>query len=117
MHPPRHDFTGVRAWDGRGPVAAESIIAKPGEYVLLSSFWPECEWRPGLRLIDRTGRDRPPPGTRRRPWGSGPAAASLLDRLASFTYIHGSHLFENGDVLMNMKFIGLVRMNAAGKVE
>ena len=115
MHPPRHDFTGVRAWDLRAPVAPESIIAKTGEYVLLSSYWPECEWRPGLRLIDRGG-------TIVHTWdakeamGIWPGRSSLLDRLASFTYIHGSHLFENGDVLMNIEYLGLVRMNAAGQV-
>ena len=37
-------------------------------------------------------------------------------RNGSTNYIHGTYLFENGDILFNIEYLGLTRMNAKGDI-
>jgi outer membrane protein assembly factor BamB len=114
-HPVRHDLVGVAAYDERGRLAPEAIEVKAGEFVLLSSYWPELDWKPGVRLVDRAGHIV-------HTWdlteamSLWPGRTSVLGGDVGFTYVHGSHLFENGDVLLVIEYIGLVRLSASGKV-
>ncbi len=109
IHPARHDFAGV--------VRREGAAVEPG-VVLVSSYWPDFEWGPGLRLLDRDGNvlhrwDANP----LRLWPTSPHRDDLGDFFHTRTnYVHGTHLFENGDVMVNIEYHGLVRMNAAGEV-
>lgn len=109
IHPARHDFAGVKARAG--------ATLSPG-VVLVSSYWPDLDWGPGLRLLSRSGEVL-------HSWNADPLRiwpkSMHRDALgAAFhtrtNYVHGVHLFDNGDVLFNVEYQGLVRMNAAGKV-
>ena len=116
LHPARHDLEGVVAYQGDERIPHEALDPEPGTYTLLSSYWPDTGGQPGLRLIDQAGNIV-------HHWkvdGSdvNPALAdSIAQALRQATnYVHGSYLFENGDVLFNLEYLGLVRMNAAGDV-
>lgn len=109
MHPVRYEETGVKIYD-RDAMA-------PG-VTLITSHWSDDDWMAGIRLIDADGnvlhrwRTNPaeiwptsPHKDHQAGWFNGPDG-----------FVHGSYLFDNGDVLFNIEFAGLVRMNAAGKV-
>jgi len=108
VHPARHDLDGVASYGD----------AAPADVLLVTSFWPDDGDLPGLRLIDRDGNKlhhwRVDPA---EIWPESPHQDSVRGVFNDPTnYIHGSHLFANGDVLFNVEFMGLVRMNAAGEV-
>src|SRR5262245_47861408 len=109
IHAARHDFSGVRAWDEGGPATP---AAKPGEYILLTSYWPEGKGRPGLRVVDKAGHivHAWTVPEAKDIW---PERPELKLEGPGFGEIHGSYLFENGDVLFNMDYLGLVRLDAA----
>jgi hypothetical protein len=99
--PIRYSTSGVTIHD------ADAVA--PG-IILLTSHWPEYGWRPGLRLIDSEGNllhrwdvDI------KKIWGFG------LFQNADAS-VHGSYLFPNGDVLFNVDYTGLVRLDACGEV-
>lgn len=118
MHPPRHDLVGVAVYGESGPVPAAEADPRPGEYTLLTSYWPESGLSPGIRLIDRRGRVVHSWDVDIREIWPQSALEGTIARLQSEqrNYIHGTHLFENGDVLFNIEYLGLVRMDAAGDV-
>lgn len=98
--PARHPFSGVR-----------SVGARGDDLILLSSFWSDRGGAPGVRVIDRKG-------TVRHEW--------ILDVPKLFAgvryedvgprYVHGAHLFENGDLLCNVEYLGLLRLDPRGQV-
>jgi len=109
LSPARYKFAGARVHD------ADAMA--PG-VTLLTGYWREFDWRAGIRLIDSTGKTL-------HHWKADPAEiwpkSPHSDHVAgtknsSTNYIHGSFLFENGDVLFNIAHLGLVRMNAQGDV-
>jgi hypothetical protein len=86
--------------------------------VLLTGFWPDRDERVGARVIDRAGNTL-------HHWDINPAAIWPVSPhedsgRGSFNhptnYIHGSHLFANGDLMFNVEFLGLARIDAAGDV-
>jgi hypothetical protein len=105
LSPARYERHGARILD---PSAMSAGLT------LLTSYWPEFDWKPGIRLIDAEGRV-----LHRwlvhaaKLWPTSPhkdqaAGAEVFD------YIHGTHLFDNGDVLFNVENMGLVRMDKKG---
>ncbi len=85
---------------------------------LLTSLWHSLDWKPGIQLIDSTGRVL-------HQWKTDPAeiwpVSPHTDHVrgkknTSDNYVHGCYLFANGDVIFNIEYMGLVRMNASGKV-
>ena len=108
VHPARHDLEGSKQYSG----------AKKDDVILVTTFWPDDEDLPGLRLINRDGEKlhhwRVNPA---EIWPSSPHRDSLSGAFNDKTnYIHGAYLFDDGDVVFNVEFMGLVRMNAAGEV-
>jgi len=78
---------------------------------LITSYWPDFEWRAGIKLIDANGQIL-------HQWKTDPAEI-WPDRLSSGVaekYVHGSYLFPNGDILFNIEYEGLVRMDSCGKI-
>lgn len=103
-----------RTYDRAGVSVVSPDKVQPGVTLLQSSWEKNGEWKQGLKLIDRKGHTvhewRPkleeifpnPPGLR----GRGIARRML----------HGSYLFPNGDVLVNVEYIGTARLDACGQV-
>ena len=109
--PARHDFVGVLAYEPNGKVIDQQAVPAGDGVILLTSFWPEYDWRPGIRVIDRTGAvlhhwdvDL------QKIWPEFPYQDGAETFFGNENYIHGSYLFDNGDVLFNVEYMGLVRM-------
>lgn len=103
-----------RVYDRSGVRTPDASATQPGLTLLQSSWNGEDGWTPGVRLVDQSGRvvhdwtldqetlfPNPPDGK-----GGVSARRSL----------HGSHLFPNGDLLVNLQYIGTVRVDACGEV-
>jgi len=105
-------FTGTPKYDRQGVRMPAPERMQPG-LTLLSSAWRGTDgWHPELRLITREGQvlhkwrfnrddlfqDAP---TQRK---ADPSQAG----------VQGSYLFPNGDVLINLEYVGLVRLTACG---
>lgn len=93
-----HDFEGVRVHQ------ADRIA--PGT-TLVTSYFPEFDWNAGARLIDADG-------TVLHRWTVD--ARALFGRHHKSPYIHGAHLFPNGDLLVSFEFAGTARVSACGDV-
>jgi hypothetical protein len=103
-----------RVYDRSGVRVPTPDATQPGLTLLQSSWNGADGWTPGVRLIDQSGTvvhewtldqaalfPTPPNGK-----GGAPTRRSL----------HGSHLFPNGDLLVNLQYIGTVRVDACGDV-
>ena len=105
----RYDFTGVQVHD-RDKVA-------PG-YTFVTSYWENKDWQPGAALIDADGNivhqwvvnpKKIWPNSPHTDWKAGSANHPT-------NYIHGSYLLPNGDIIVAIEYLGLVRMNSCGEV-
>jgi hypothetical protein len=114
-YPARHWLKGVETH----PVNGEPATPPDDLGVtLLTSYWPDRDSRPGIRLIDHEGAvlhtwivDA------RRIWPESPHGDPVAGQMHEvYDYVHGTHLFHDGDVLFNVEYLGLVRMNARGEV-
>ena len=108
VHPARHELQGVVVHDD----------TERDDVVLITTFWPDDDDLPGLRLIDRDGNKlhhwRANPA---EIWPESPHRDSVRGVFNDATnYIHGAYLFPDGDVVFNVEFMGLVRMNKRGEV-
>ena len=109
VHRARHDLEGVSDAEGQ---------RRKQDVVLVTSFWSGGDEIPGVRVIDRAGKtlhkwDVNPEEL----WPVSPHQDSGRGIFnTSSNYIHGSYLFENGDVLFNIEYLGLVRLDSVGNV-
>jgi hypothetical protein len=74
---------------------------------LLTTLFPEHDWDPGVQIIDSNG-------TILHDW--------KLDfddlfpgRTVAASPIHGAYLFPNGDLLFNLSYVGIARVDRCGK--
>lgn len=93
-----YDFHGVRIHDRNR--------MQPG-YTLVTSYFPDSGWKTGARLLDGDGNIV-------HGWDIN-LDELFPDRTFDDTYIHGSYLFPNGDLLFNIEFAGLARVNSCGQ--
>ncbi len=104
FQPSYYDYSGVRIHDPNGTA--------PG-LTLITGYWEMFDWRPGIVLIDSAG-------TMLHEWKTDPldmwTESPHPDDSGRKKYVHGSYLFENGDILFNLEHFGLVRMNVRGEV-
>lgn len=105
--PRHHHWQGVRATDPDGVERGLTLI---------SSVWEGSSWTPGVRLIDLQGNAlhdwRIDPVEVFSESGGGRRGLSA----AAQRSVHGSYLFENGDVLVNVDYVGTARLDACGQV-
>jgi hypothetical protein len=100
LHPVVHDFTGVRVHD-RARIS-------PGT-VLITSHFAQNAWRAGVELVDLDGNVL-------HRWNTDPARL-FPGKASGNSYIHGTHLFPNGDLLLNIEYFGMARLDACGNVK
>jgi hypothetical protein len=109
LFPAQYEYSGAKVHD------AEAMA--PG-VTLLTSYWRSLDWKPGIRVIDADGKVlhewKTDPA---EIWPTSPHTDHRSGRLnTSGNYVHGCFLFDNGDVIFNIEYMGLVRMNAAGEI-
>lgn len=98
FHRATYDFVGTKT-----PLPDQ---VAPG-LTLLTTLFPEHDWNPGVRLIDTEGATV-------HDW-----KLDLDDlfpgRTIAASPIHGAHLFPNGDLLLNLSYVGIARVDSCGK--
>lgn len=103
LYPKVYEETGVKIR------AAEKM--QPG-LTLISSYWSDFGWRAGIKLIDAGGQVA-------HQWSTNPAdiwPGSDNVRRQADNYVHGTYLFANGDIVFNIEYAGMVRMNSCGEI-
>lgn len=105
--PPPPSFTAPRVYERQGVSVADPEAVQPGA-TLVSSYWESSTWQPGLKLIDTRGRVL-------HEWlfDVKEIFSDSIDRPGD---LQGSHLFPDGDVLVNFAYVGTVRFDACGDV-
>jgi hypothetical protein len=107
LHAQRYDRSGVHA------PAPDRM--QPGITLITSKWKTDDGWLPILKLVDRDG------GVLHQ-WRIDPEAifsGQVLDRqapTAMWPNVHGSYLFADGDLLVNLEYIGAARLGACGDV-
>ena len=106
-------FLNERVYERRGVRISRKGEMQPGLTSITSSWKTSDGWKVGLKLIGKRG-------TVYREW--------LLGRSELFgsglgyrknpkqTDLQGTYLFSNGDVLVNLEYVGMARINACGRV-
>ena len=103
----RPSFLNKTRYTSPGTTVHKADAVAPGA-TLLTGHWPEYEWSAGLRLIDTEGNLL-------HHWNVDSKKIWPL-KLFLDVNVHGSYLFPNGDVLFNIEYQGLVRLDACGEV-
>lgn len=108
------DFTAPRVYDRTGARRVDPDAAQGG-LTLVTSSWKDTTWHPGARLIDERGRIL-------HEWRLAPERLfedSVSRRTLGFDEqdLHGSHLFPDGDLLVNVEYGGTVRLDACSEIE
>ena len=110
LYPARYSESGVTVLDtGR---------VQPG-ITLVTGYWTNGDrWQPAIRLIDLEGKSlhewivQP-----EKIWPETPFTDHVAGRFNNpNNYVHGAWLLADGDVVFNVEYAGLVRMNACGDV-
>jgi len=105
-----------KVYDRSGARVVDPKRMKPGGAVLVTSSWRWGEsdsLKPGAKLISRSGETLHSWHPDRNELFQGPGFKGKDPQKANY---HGSHLFPNGDLLLNLSRIGLVRLNSCGQV-
>lgn len=105
-------YAAPRVYDREGVRVEQPDRIQPG-LTLISSVWEDPDWQPGLRLIDAKGRTV-------HHWRVDPeevfSSAAAHPLAWNDPDIQGSYLFPNGDVIVNVEYVGTVRLDACGRV-
>jgi len=107
-----HRATKDEVFDRYGVRSPSPDEMQPG-LTLITSMWREKgEWRPGLRLIDSDGEVL-------HRWQVDPQKLfeSGYRKDPTQADIHGSLLLEDGDVVVNLVYVGTARLDACGSAE
>jgi len=106
-------FTGTPVYNNR----AGANPVRPGEMqsglTLISSSWEgPGGWEPELRLIDRAGEVLHRWRLNRKESFQG----TTQKKSPSKAGVHGSYLLPGGDVVINLEYVGMVRLDPCGDV-
>jgi len=106
-------------YEGQGVTVYDKDKSQPGA-TLLAGVWKGADdWHLGLRLVGPKGNlIHEWPVNPKEIWPVSPHSdlekGGWSDKYT--THIHGATLVSGGDVIFNLEYLGLVRMNACGKV-
>jgi len=110
-------YLGFIRYNKSGVTIHNNARIMPG-VTLITSFWSETDWTAGIRLIDLEGNILHHWEVKAKEiWPESPH--NDLTKNAKNTnenFVHGTHLYPNGDIIFNIEYMGLVRMNSAGEV-
>lgn len=110
----RPEFVVPRVYQREGVRTLEPGETQPG-LTLIAGMWKDAgDWAPGLKLIEGGGDVL-------HEWLLDPSRLfrDSDDRREGdrrHRIVHGFHLFANGDVLVNVDYVGTVRLDACGRV-
>lgn len=92
-----------RVYDRHGAQVMKPASVQPG-VTLVTSMWDGADgWEPRVRLINNDGEAI-------HEW-------QISDDLFQHdSYLHGSHLLPNGDLVVNVEYVGTARLDACGQV-
>lgn len=106
-------FIGPRVYDRVGVRAVRSGKMQPG-LTLISSSWKGPEgWNPELRLINKKGQVLHRWRINRKELFQG---GIIQRRNPNKAGVHGSYLLPDGNVVVNLEYVGMARLNACGDV-
>ncbi len=104
-----------RVYDRAGSRTLKPDAVQPGVTLVTSSWNGANGWAPEVRLIDGEGNalhrwriDRS---------ALFPDSSTVRGGLPGRQVLHGSHLLPNGDLLVNLQYIGTARLDACGRVQ
>lgn len=103
-----------QVYDRSGARTVRSDDVSPG-LTLITSTWPTDDgWKAGLSLIDKNGAT-----VHRWRFDRTRLFPDSVDRRGNpaLKAVHGTHLFPNGDVLVNVEYVGTARLDACSRVE
>jgi hypothetical protein len=104
---------GEEGYDRHGVRAVSPEEMQPG-LTLISSSWKESDgWDPELRLVDEKGRVVHKWRLNRE---SVFQESETQRATPSNTGVHGSRLLPNGNVVLNLEYVGTVRLDACGNI-
>ena len=113
------DFIHPARYEGEGVVVYESDQIWPGVTLVTGAWKDTDDWHLGVLLIGLDGEVLHKWKTNPRDiWEKSPhddCYAGLHDDKTE-TYVHGVLLLSNGDIVFNLEFFGLVRMNSNSEV-
>lgn len=107
------DYVSSRVYERDGARTVDRERMEPG-LTLVATTWEDDDWNPGLRLIDAAGRVLHE--WRVEPTELFPDTAHRRTTPLKEQDVQGSHLFPDGDVLVNVEYAGTARLDACGDV-
>lgn len=104
-----------RVYDRPGARTVDSSRIQPGLTAITSSWQTDGTWSAGVKLVDHTGET-----VHHWPIDKEALFPDSLDLRWSYPEVralHGSFVFPNGDLLVNLSRVGTVRLDACGRVQ
>lgn len=106
-------FLSARVHDRAGVRVPRPDEVQPG-LTLVATIWDHDGWKPGLRLVDARGRVL-------HQWPVDPLELFSASAWHTLSWndpdIQGAHLLPDGDVVLNVEYVGSARLDACGNVE
>ncbi len=117
----RPHYVGPARYPRQGARTLRPGQVAPG-VTLITGYWREGDsddWFPGIRIIDRDGtvlhhwKVEP-----HRLWPESPHDDRARGNFnVPRMYVHGTHLYPDGDIVFNVEYLGLFRLDSCGSVE
>ncbi|MEJ2138209.1 MAG: arylsulfotransferase family protein [Gammaproteobacteria bacterium] len=110
LYPARYDEAGVTTYDPNR--------AQDGVTLVTGYRWQNDRWQAGIRLIDMQGSVLHQWTVKPEEiWPESPFTDHVAGQMNNpNNYVHGAWLLPGGDVVFNVEYAGMVRMDACSKV-
>ncbi|HJP04118.1 MAG: arylsulfotransferase family protein [Gammaproteobacteria bacterium] len=111
-------FINKARYEGEGVTVHDPAMAQPGITLVTSHWLTEGEYVSAIRLINLDGNVL-------HEWQIHPDEIWPVTPYDDYSagkynqpqnYVHGTHLLPNGDIVFNIEYLGLIRMNACSDI-